>query len=41
MIDIYIEIYDFLREYEWIWVIIMFKDGMFKKIFFLDVDDEY
>lgn len=36
VIDTHTEIYDLLREYA-----ITFKDGTSKKIFFLDVDDEY
>ena len=41
MIDTHTEIYDLLREYERTCVTITFKDGTSKKIFFLDVDDEY
>ncbi|BCQ32184.1 hypothetical protein ikematsu_15010 [Limosilactobacillus fermentum] len=41
VIDTHTEIYDLLREYERTCVTITFKDGTSKKIFFLDVDDEY
>ena len=41
MIDTHTEIYDLLREYGRTWVTVTFKDGTSKKIFFLDVDDEY